>query len=62
MELTLEAAMTTLSNILWPLDVTLRGLVEAQTLRSPRGSHTTSNEDRRTVYNTTTANNNNNSD
>lgn len=58
MELTLAAAMTTLSNVLWPLDVTLRGLVEAQTFKSPSGSHTISNEDRRTIYNTTTANNN----
>lgn len=31
-QLTLAAAMTTLSHILWPLAVLLRGLVEAQTL------------------------------
>lgn len=40
--LTLAAAMTTLSHILWPLAVLLMGLVEAHTLKSPSGSHTIS--------------------
>lgn len=40
--LTLAAAMTTLSHILWPLAVLLIGLVEAHTLWSPSGSQTIS--------------------
>lgn len=42
LELTLAAAMTTLSHILWPLAVLLIGLVEAHTLWSPSGSQTIS--------------------
>lgn len=52
--LTRAAAMTTLSDVLWPLAVLLMGLVEAQTLKSPSGSHTMSEETQNLVQNRTT--------